>query len=219
MYYNNRFGMWSPTPAVKIILIINLVVFLITILSKLLILKLAVIPAKALFIAYPTPLAIFHLIYRSFTYMFVHAGLLHITFNMLALWLFGTPLEYAMGTRKFISFYLIVGSVTGFLVSFVVNGIVVGASGAIFGLLLGYAWFWPDNILLLFGIVPIKAKWLVLGYAVLEFFSLLGSHDNISHEAHLLGILIAAIWLYYNYKEERMLFRKRGYPHYPDDYY
>ena len=140
-------------------------------------------------------------VWTFFTYMFVHGGFTHILFNMFALFIFGTQVERHMGSREFLLFYLLTGTLAGifsFLVyMFTGNYIVflVGASGAIFAVQLAYASFFPHSIIYIWGILPIKAWILVLGFAGLEvFFILTGSRGNVAHMTHLAGFAFG--WLY-----------------------
>jgi len=130
------------------------------------------------------------------TYAFLHGGFSHILFNMFAVWMFGLPVERAWGSRRFAAFYLacVLGAaVTQLVVQWLTGSAwpTVGASGAVFGLLLAYGVMWPENrIFLIFLPVPIKAKWFVLIYAGIElFFGLTDIMPGIAHFAHLGGLV------------------------------
>jgi membrane associated rhomboid family serine protease len=130
------------------------------------------------------------------TYMFVHGGFWHLFFNMLALFFFGPPLEERWGSREFLKYYVICG-LGGALLSFVFafNSAVVGASAAVFGVMLAFAMNWPDMPIYIWGIFPVKAKYLVGVLALFALFSALGgARDGVAHFAHLGGF--AAGWLY-----------------------
>lgn len=132
------------------------------------------------------------------TYLFLHGGLFHILFNMLALWMFGSELEWLWGTKRFVRFYFITG-VGAAICSTVVapNSTIpiIGASGAIYGILAAYGILFPDRILLLYFVIPIKAKYFVLILGALAFWSSLNaSGSGIAHVAHLGGMLFG--WLY-----------------------
>lgn len=153
-------------------------------------------------------------VWQPFTYLFLHAGLGHIFWNMFGLWMFGTIVEGAIGARRFYWLYFVSGIGAG-IVDVVLHLILrqnmlvptVGASGAIFGVLLAFALLFPDQPVFMFPIpVTIKAKWLVLGYGVLEFLFAVGSADNVSHVAHLGGMLFAFLYL----KGELPLYRIRN---------
>jgi len=130
------------------------------------------------------------------TYMFLHAGFSHIFFNMLVLWFLGPRVEARMGGRRFITLYLIAG-ITGGLLSFTspLTG-VIGASGAVYGVMFGFAYFWPRDVLHIWGVLPVESRWLVVGLTVLSLVSGYASTgDGIAHFAHLGGFLGAWIYL------------------------
>jgi membrane associated rhomboid family serine protease len=133
------------------------------------------------------------------TYMFVHGGLLHIAGNMYMLWLFGTRVENRWSTAAFVRYYLLCGLGAWFThVLFIRHGVLFGASGAVMGVMLAYAVNWPDEELLLFGLVPLKVKWLIAGYVAIDaFFALVqwisGDASGTAHLAHLGGF--ATGWL------------------------
>ena len=142
------------------------------------------------------------------TYMFLHGGLLHILFNMLALWMLGTELERIWGTRYFLKFYFVTGVGAGVLTVlfsllplavfrqlYGVN--VIGASGAIYGLLLAYALYFPDRPMFLFPIpFPIPAKIFALIAGAIAFYaSLSGMGGGVAQATHLGGLLVAYLFL------------------------
>jgi membrane associated rhomboid family serine protease len=140
------------------------------------------------------------------TYMFVHASWGHIFFNMLALFIFGIQVERHMGSTEFLLFYFVcgigAGIVTLFFNSATGQGMipVVGASGAIFGLLLAFAAFFPDARIFVFGIIPIRAPVAVAGYAVIEIVSqLVSPQSGVAHLAHLSGLAFAYVYLVVRY--------------------
>ena len=141
-----------------------------------------------------------HYFWQPLTYMFCHSGWNHIIFNMLALFCFGIAVEKAIGSWEFLLFYLVCGILDG-LISILlywilgINTLLVGASGAIYALLLLYAVLFPQNKIYIWGIIPIKSPLLVGIYAIIELGSeLFGSNDGIAHLAHLSGFVVA--WLY-----------------------
>ncbi len=146
-------------------------------------------------------------VWQPVTYMFLHGDFFHILFNMFALWMFGTLLEYNMGSKQFLIFYMAAGIGAGIILMFITRAPVLGASGAVMALLLGFAYFWPNLPVYIFGVFPIKAKWLVIGYGVISFLSISeGSH--ISHEGHLAGLGIGFIYLQLKYKKYNLFPRK-----------
>ena len=141
------------------------------------------------------------------TYMFLHGGVFHLLFNMLALWMFGTELERIWGTRYFLKFYFVTGIGAGILtvlfsllplgVSQQVYGSdVIGASGAIYGLLLAYALYFPDRPIYMYLVFPIPAKYFVMIMGALALYlSVSGSNGGIANATHLGGLLVAYLFL------------------------
>jgi len=127
-------------------------------------------------------------IWQLGTYMFLHGGFMHLLFNMIILFIFGSTLEMAWGSRRFLQYYLACGlGAALFIMVFNYNSHVVGASGGIFGLLLAYAMLFPENYILLWFVIPVKAKYMVAGLAVLELYMGMQSSTGIAHFAHLGG--------------------------------
>ncbi len=134
------------------------------------------------------------------SYMFVHAGLLHLVANMLMLYVFGTAVESRMGSRNFILYYLFCG-VGAAVFSLLLAGIMpveafVGASGAVLGVAVAFAYFWPDAELIVFPLpVPIRARTLVIGVVILDVIaSQLWPNDGVAHLAHVGGALFGLIF-------------------------
>lgn len=124
------------------------------------------------------------------TYMFLHGGFFHLLFNMFILYVFGNTLEIAWGSRQFLKYYIACGIGGGVLsMLFSYNATVLGASGAIFGLLLAYAILYPNQYLLLGFVIPVKAKYLVAGLAALDLYMGLRGPSGIAHFAHLGGAI------------------------------
>lgn len=139
--------------------------------------------------------------YQLVTHMFAHGGWMHIIFNMYALWLFGSVLERIWGPKKFLIFYLVCGLAAGLTQMFFVStGAAIGASGAIMGLLAGFAYTFPNTEFYIIPIpFPIKAKWMAAIYACIDLFGgFSGGGDNIAHFAHLgglvMGLILVIIW-------------------------
>jgi len=142
------------------------------------------------------------MIWQPFTYMFLHGGWMHIFFNLLGLWMFAGELEMVWGRTKFIRYYLLSGLGAGLFIAlmnyiaflnFGSSAVTIGASGAIYAILLAYAILWPDREVLLYFLFPIKIKYLVIAFGLMEFFGTLsstaGTGGNISHIGHLGGII------------------------------
>lgn len=133
------------------------------------------------------------------SYGFLHGSFNHIFFNMFAVWMFGLQVEQALGTQRFLLYYtvcVIGAAITQLVVQQLTGSFwpTIGASGAVFGLLLAYGVMWPNNrILLIFLPIPIKAKWFVLIYGGLELvFGITNAMPQVAHFAHLGGLLFGA---------------------------
>jgi len=143
-------------------------------------------------------------IWQFVTYMFVHdpGSITHLLFNMLALFIFGRHVERHMGSLEFLVYYLLTGILAGVFsfAAFILTGnywiFLMGASGAIFAVQLAYATFFPDSIIYIWGILPLKAPVMVLAFTALEVFSMItGFGGNVAHATHLAGFGFG--WLYF----------------------
>ena len=137
-------------------------------------------------------------IWQPFTYMFFHGDIWHVLINMFVLWMFGSELERVWGKKNFLRFYFItgVGSGLGTMLFGLQSTIpIVGASGAIYGVLLAYGVMFPNRTVYLYGIIPIKSIWFVIGIGVIAFFSSFNNFTNISHLTHLFGMIIGYLYL------------------------
>lgn len=164
--------------------------------------------------------------YQLVTYMFMHGNFAHLFFNMFALWMFGNTLENIWGPNRFLLFYFVCGIGAGLVqelvqyiqyvttlqgyenVRIAANQIIpmseylnllttVGASGAVYGILLAFGMMFPNSTLYIYFAIPIKAKWFVIIYGVIELFSGFTSVDNVAHFAHLGGMLFGLILILY----------------------
>jgi membrane associated rhomboid family serine protease len=145
-------------------------------------------------------------IWQVVTYMFIHAGMFHIIFNMLALWMFGTELERIWGTRFFLKFYFITG-VGAALLTIALSLLpfgparqlyasdIVGASGAIYGVMLAYALYFPDRQIYYMMLFPIPARVFVLIMGAVAFLSSLSESGGVANATHLSGLLVAYVYL------------------------
>jgi len=146
------------------------------------------------------------------TYMFMHAGFWHIFMNMFALWMFGMELENIWGSKKFLTYYMTCGIGAGLANLFIsplltdVNLPTVGASGAIFGILVAFGLMFPERPIYLYLFLPIKAKYFVMIYMLIELLSL-GSVSNVAHIAHLGGGLVGFIYLLLSNSDINNIFR------------
>jgi membrane associated rhomboid family serine protease len=172
---------------VKRLLIANVAVFALTSVSR---------EATLWLLLYPP--AILERPWTVITYMFVHAGFAHLFFNMIGLYFFGPRLESRLGARSFLTLYMLAG-IGGAAFSFVFarDAAVVGASGSIYGVLLGFAMFWPRERMIVFPIpVPLEARVVVAGYFALSLVQgSLGAGSGIAHFAHLGGAVFAFAYL------------------------
>ena len=180
---NFQLGPGMLSPFIKVVMIINLAVFIIQQIIPDFSHTFGFIP-KQFFIEFP------NLLYQPFTYMFLHGSFGHIFFNMFALWMFGTEIELAWGVKRFTRFYLI-GGLVGALLTMIVKSSqvvpMVGASAAIYSVLVAYWMMFPNRQLLVFFVLPVKVKWAIPGFMLLGF---LFGGTNVAHFAHLGG----AIW-------------------------
>ena len=141
-----------------------------------------------------------HMYWQFATYMFVHGNMSHILFNMLGLFFFGASVERRMGSREFLLFYLLTGTLAG-IFSYVIyylsgtNVMLLGASGAVFAVLMAYAVYYPDSRIFIFGIIPMRASVMVLVYTGIELFSqFTGASGGVAHLTHLAGFAFAFLY-------------------------
>ena len=185
-------------PGVKWLLIINTAIFLVCYLAgpglQRHVLTLLALTASGV-------VGIPPFIWQVFTYMFVHFGTWHLLFNMLALWMFGMPIERTWGTRRFLKFYLTAGVAAGVCV-LIANMLVgdwgiptIGASGAVFGILVAFGMLFPDAVLLMFFLFPMKAKHAVMIYVALDLLATFGPNTGVATMAHLGGAAFAYVTL------------------------
>lgn len=138
-------------------------------------------------------------VWQIVTYMFLHGGFWHILFNMFVLWMFGSALENAWGSREFLKYYFITGIGGGLCYALfnVGSGIpAIGASGAIYGLLAAYAMLYPNNIIYLWMVIPVKAKWFAIILGTIELYFSLRGGGGIAHLAHLGGMAVGVLYLW-----------------------
>lgn len=142
--------------------------------------------------------------YQLVTYMFLHAGIGHLFSNMFALWMFGRTLEYEIGSKRFLTYYMVCGIGAALIQMGIASLlgedlVLLGASGAVMGLLLAFGVMHPNNMIYIIPLpFPIKAKWFVIGYAVLEILlGWSGANTGVAHFAHVGGMvwgLILLLW-------------------------
>jgi membrane associated rhomboid family serine protease len=145
-------------------------------------------------------------IWQLGTYMFLHGGVFHILFNMLALWMFGSELERMWGTEYFLKFYFVTGIGAGILTVLfsllpfdashqLYVSDVIGASGAIYGLLLAYALYFPDRPIYMYFLFPVPAKIFVIIMGAIAFYASLAGGGGVANATHLGGLLVAYLYL------------------------
>lgn len=182
------------TKAVKWLLTANIIAYLIELF----------IDINPIFSLYYIESPYFH-VFQFVTYMFMHGGFMHLFFNMFALWMFGRIIEETWGWKKFLIYYFVCGLGAAFVQETgqalgVINpySMTLGASGAIYGILLAFGLLYPNEKLFIIPIpIPIKAKYFVIGYAAIELFEGLTSIDGVAHFAHLGGMLFGLILILY----------------------
>ena len=185
--------MYGLTPWVRRLLVANLLVFLI---QNTLLTSASFADAFAF-----APAHAWERPWTFVTYMFLHAGIPHILFNMLVLFIFGSSVEERMGGRTFFLFYILCG-IGGAVASFpltqaVVVTQIIGASGAVLGVAVAFAWYWPEHPVFFFPLPdPIPAKWLITFLVAFDLvLALIGASDGIAHLAHLGGVGTALLYL------------------------
>lgn len=151
-------------------------------------------------------------VYQYITYMFVHGGWWHLFFNMWSLMIFGNAVEHQVGTKRFVYYYLLCGIGGGVVNQICSSASVVGASGATYGVVAAAAFFFPNTKLFIIPIpFPIKLKYFAIFYTLVEMYLGITSQDGIAHCAHLGGILVGVIiLLIWRMQEKRGTQRSRG---------
>jgi membrane associated rhomboid family serine protease len=204
MRYSTRYrslGYYSSgyfPPGVKWLLIVNVAVFVLMYLTV----ESELARVFPLLFLRPGDVLLHGEIWRLGTYLFVHGGIWHLLVNMFTLWMFGVGLERDWGTRQFLKYYFLCGVGAG-ICDVVVNAILgrwgvstIGASGAIYGLLLAFGVLYPDQTVLFSFLFPIKAKYFVMIYGAIELLAALGTQNSgVSNIAHLGGMAFGFVYL------------------------
>ena len=194
---SSSFGPGPMTPAVKWIILANVGAFVACFIFPVLRGYLALTPEAVIERLW---------IWQPVTYMFVHYGFSHILFNMLGIWMFGVELERMWGTAFFLRYYAITGvgaALTTMMVAllpFAVTSVTYGsstggASGALYGILLAFALYYPDRPILMFLLFPVPAKYFVMILGAIAFLSASGGEPSVAHAAHLGGMLFGYLYL------------------------
>jgi len=194
-YQRPGFGIGGQlTPAVKNILYANAIVFLMSMMNYSFNAFLS-----ANFALHPMEVIYNFKVWQLVTYMFLHGGFWHIFFNMFIFWMFGSELEMEWGTKEFLKYYFICGIGAGLtILLFSPNSITIGASGAVYGVMVAYALRYPNRPVYIYFLFPVKVKYLIGFLFFVSFFSTFGaSSDGIAHAAHLGGMVIGFLYLKY----------------------
>lgn len=193
-------------PVIKNLLIINAAVFFIQMLANNLLLggKPLWYILNLWFALNPLAEGFNFQIWQLITYQFMHGSFSHIFFNMLMLWMFGMEVENYWGSKKFLIYYLLCGVVAGLFQLFInpilvdTPAVTIGASGAVYGVLIAFALMFPDRYIFLYFLVPIKAKYLIGFLIVLEFMLVDSAQSNVAHLAHLGGALAGFLFIMFD---------------------
>jgi membrane associated rhomboid family serine protease len=184
-------------PGIKMLLLVNVGIFLLRFFLG----RTSLGELFTYFALIPTEVVTHLFVWQLATYMFLHSGIAHILWNMLALWMFGTELERLWGTRRFLQFYFFCGIGAGLCVivgNYLFgnpNVATVGSSGAIYGLLLASAVLWPDRQILFSFLIPIKMKYFVIIIGAIAFLNSFNPASPVSDVAHLGGMLFGYVFL------------------------
>lgn len=188
---NRRFR-YSYSNVTTILVVINFIVFCLTrFLMPSLTYYLALVPRYILYR---------HWYWQFLTYMFVHGSVSHFLFNMLSLYIFGSAVERRIGSREFTLYYLLCGTLCG-VASYAMyylantNVVLLGASGAIYALLILFSALYPRAVIYVFGIIPVQAPLLIIIYFVIELAGGLFSYDGVAHMTHLFGLFFGLIYM------------------------
>jgi len=183
------------TPSVKILLIATAATFFLQAITQ----RFLGFYLEPLFGLVPYLVTHRFFLWQPFTYLFLHGGVFHLLFNLLVLWMFGCELERVWGQRFFLKYFFVCGTGAGIVVALLSSSSLVptiGASGALYGVLLAYGLLFPDRQILLWFVLPIRAKHFVLFIGAIAFYSTLTlPGSGISHLAHLSGLLIGYLYL------------------------
>lgn len=199
---------WNPrtvTNAIKILVIINVGMYILQIITG--------SQERMIEIFGLSAETIWPLIWQPITYMFMHGGVWHVAINMFVLWMFGTELEKIWGKNEFLKYYFVTGIGAGIIwLLFNIGGshaILIGASGAVYGILMAYGLMFPNRIVYVYFLFPVKVKWFVIFIGAIAFFSSMGTGSNISHLTHLSGMLIGYLYLRFSDHWRNIMFNFR----------
>src|SRR3954451_10336594 len=191
------FGAGPLSTTLKVLIAANVAAFITTSFAPSLLEYLGLVPSLVLHQFW---------VWEVATYMFLHGGVFHLLFNMLALWMFGTELERIWGARYFLKFYFVTGVGAGVLTVLfsllpfgfaqqLEHSIIIGASGAVYGLLLAYGMYFPNRPIYMYLVFPIPAKYFVMIMGALAFYSSVAERSGVANATHLGGLLVAYLFL------------------------
>jgi len=193
-YYRYRFSFgYGLTPIIKKLMIVMGAVFLLQM----------VVNDRISFYLGLVPILVWkkYFLWQMATYIFLHGGITHLLFNLLALWMFGGELESYWGSRKFLRYFFFCGIGAGICtVLFTPYQFipVIGASGAIYGILLAFGWLFPNRPIYIYFLFPIPAKYMVIIFGLIELFSSTeGTGGGVAHLTHLGGLLFGLFYMAY----------------------
>lgn len=184
-----QIGPGSISPVIKYLIITNGIFFVIQGLSSLPLTRYLGLTPALFFSDFP------NLLFQPVTYMFLHGGFFHILFNMFALWMFGTEIEHTWGGKRFFKYYMycgLGGAMLSLMFNYNMTVPIVGASGAVYGILAAYWLMFPDRYILIFFIFPMKVRWAIPLFGLINFVA---AGPNVAHLAHLGGALVGFILL------------------------
>ncbi|MBI3049989.1 MAG: rhomboid family intramembrane serine protease [Acidobacteria bacterium] len=195
--FTYSFGPGPLTPAIKVLIAANVAAFLVALVAPAVTLLLGLRPADVVQRLY---------VWQPLTYMFLHGGIFHILFNMLALWMFGVELERVWGSRYFTKFYFVAGvgaALTTLILSFAPGlgpqlyySLTIGASGAVYGVLLAYGLYFPHRPIYMYFVFPIPAKYFVMIIGAISLLASMGGPGGgVAHTTHLGGLVAAYLYL------------------------
>lgn len=188
----NRKFVYTYNNVTAILVAVNIAVFFLTyFLFPRLTYTLALVPSSVYY---------GHSYWQFVTYMFTHGSISHLLFNMLSLYIFGTAVERRVGSKEFLLYYMLTGTLCGFASYGVyylanTNVVLMGASGAIYALLMLFSVLYPRAVIYVFGIIPVPAPVLIILYFVIELFSGMMSFDGVAHMTHLFGLVFGLLYI------------------------
>jgi membrane associated rhomboid family serine protease len=198
-YYRVQFGYGFPSVIKKLMIVMGAVFLLQMVLSYRINLYLGLVPI----LVWKN-----YFLWQLFTYIFLHGGISHLLFNLLALWMFGGELENYWGARKFLFYFFFCGIGAALCTVLITPSQmipIIGASGAIYGILLAFGWLFPNRPIYIYFLFPIPAKYMVIIYGLIELFSSMeGTGGGIAHLTHLGGLFFGLLYMSYPFIQQKI---------------